>query len=258
MRECGIMQSKAARWISTAIFALCIVGIACFLGVAGCASCVEFLMDTTECLDFQHMSKETRGLFSKDRTGMSKAELLAEIAEVEYAKQLREGYADCLRIPVMFPSNVAESVALNTNSSFCSYICSYKYEVDFAMRKMREHSHDVRSVSNAGKWESRHDGFEVRVFAREWHLSDRDDFFEFIYPQASQVNTYAVLAKKGEHDVESTCLRESCCWGIYPRKQEGVNLAVMGCVWYDMLIVEFDEAGIVVRQRQISWGVGDG
>ena len=258
MRLCKIMQTGTARWINSAVVALCVAGIVCVLSVAGCASCVEFLMDATECLDFQHMSKDTKELFSKDRIGMSKAELLAEIAEVEYAKQLREGYEDCLRIPVMFPSNVAESVALNTNSSFCGYICSYRYEVDYAMRKIREHSHDARSVSNAGKWETRHDGFEVRVFAREWHLSDRGDFAEFIYPQASQANTDADLAKEGEHNVESKCLRESCCWGIYPRKQEGVSLAVMGCVWYDMLIVEFDEAGIVVRQRQISWGVGDG
>lgn len=117
----------------------------------------------------------------------------------------------------------------------------------------------ARSVSDEGKWENwqPHDA-KSAYGAGERHLSDRADFAKFIHPQAPQVNTDADRANKVEQDVASTCLRESCCWVIYPREQVGVNLAVMGFVWCDMLLVEFDDAGKVVRQRQVSWGVGDG
>ena len=250
------MKILAIRLTVIVYFMLYMAGAMLCIGTSGCALVVESLMETTECLDFQHTSKEAKVLFAKNRVGMSKSELLAEIAEVEYGRQAQKGYNDCVRIAVMFPSNIAESVIMNVNSVY------WDYELSFAVRRILAHSHDNSNKFSIGRWKTRRDGFEVRIFAKEWHLATADEFQSFMYPHASQSGgtacTDSYLSKKEEHNEERFCLRESCCWVIYTRKQEGVNLAVMGSIMYDAMIVEFDESGIVLRQQKISWGIGDG
>jgi len=213
-------------------------------------------MDCTEWLDFQRMSDETRALFAKDRIGKTKCALLEEVAKVEYDRQVRMGYNDCLRISVMFPSNVAESVVDKIGQA------SPQLGELFDTRKIREHFHGMRNESKWGTWSNDESGFEARVFAREWQLVKESDFDAFLCSLRPTLPHDISSAMEGqiERDVNwaRVCLRESCCWVLYTRRRIGANLQFMGCHWYDSLIVEFDSTGKVIKQRQISWGVGDG
>ena len=244
------------------VFLACVGGLS--LIILGCSSVsgslidntARVIVDCTEWLDFQRMSNETNDLFAKDRIGKTKCALLEEVAKVEYDRQIKMGYNDCLRISVMFPSNVAENVVDKIRQA------SSQLGGLFDARKIREHFHGMHNESSWGKWKDDESGFEIRVFAREWQLVKESDFDSFLYSLSSIMPRVGVSATMGRNepdvDLVRVCLRESCCWVLYTRRRIGANLQFMGCRWYDSLVVEFDSSGKVVKQRQISWGVGDG
>ena len=54
------------------------------------------------------------------------------------------------------------------------------------------------------------------------------------------------------------CLDKSCCWALFRRKYDGETYQMWGYRRSCMLVIEFDDKGIVKRQYPVHYGVGDG
>lgn len=242
--------------------ALRCVTLSCvLLSTVWVSGCVEFLRGSTFFLDFQHSSEEMKKLLSEDRIGMTKAGLLAEIAKTEYAYFERWGRQKGWEIPqdffcvsVMFPSNIPERTLAAIQQA---KVGSGDRGCAIDLHQIASHTHESSvDCSEQGlhlsSWQESDSGLEIRVSAKEWGLVTESDFENFLGRQIDLDTFVSAQNADSNRDWVSFCLRESCCWAIYLRYHDGNTYQAFGSLKYDMVIIEFDFSGRVVRQYKMS------
>lgn len=242
---------------------LCWVTLSCVLLSLVCIlGCVEFLRGSTFFLDFQHTSEEMKKLLAEDRIGMTKAGLLAEIAESEYAYFEKWSRQNGFEIPqdffcvsVMFPSNMPErslaAIIRDKVGGSGGRCCA----ID--LHKIANHSHESSVDCSEqglcrGSWQGSDSGLDIHVYAKKWGLSTESDFENFLGRQLDLDTFVSAQNADSNRDWASFCLRESCCWAIYLRYHDGNTYQAFGSLKYDMVVVKFDSTGRVVKQYKMS------
>ena len=228
------------------------------LALSGCL--MEFMMGSTAWLDFQHTSADMKRLFAKDRIGMTKAQLLAEISEVEYSWMAFDSnaYTDLpARTPifmsVLFPSNVAEHVIAQIKRPKCRAMRSVCGSIDY-----QTITADTQEGRVPRPFEYIDGGLEFSFSPREWGLSSVADFESFLSSPPNLDDSAVTSDAECRREWVRFFLQKSSHWAVFTRRQSGPTYQWFGFVYYDSLIVEFDSSGIIVNQRKVTWGIGDG
>lgn len=207
-----------------------------FMALIG--GCQFVVMDVpyalTSWLDFQKVPDDVAELYAHDFTGKTKGEVLAEyvVLESKMARADRNGASPQVWISIELPEQYArEANALA------------KRHIDPCNHFLLGHG---EKGSRLDSWE---DGLRVPI--------------DIGNPCALLNASYGELGDKPKSDDNlaawyAFCLDKSCCWALFRRNYDGETYQMWGYRRSCMLVIEFDDKGIVKRQYPVHYGVGDG
>lgn len=211
-----------------------------FMALIG--GCQFVMMDVpaalTAWLDFQEVPGDVAELYAHDFTGKTKGEVLVEYAALEG----KNAVAGRDWVSVESPTQVWISIELPEQ---------YAREANaLAKRHIDPCNHFLLGHGEKGsRLDSWEDGLRVPI--------------DIGNPCALLNASYGELGDKPKSDDNlaawyAFCLDKSCCWALFRRKYDGETYQMWGYCRSGMLVIEFDDKGIVNRQHLVHYGVGDG